>query len=219
MPLVFQDFVRNFYSIEQNDYEVTPLKMRWDAKTQNDDELRLLPTMTTDVHLKNDKRRIIIDTKYYKEALQEHYGKRSVNSENLYQLFSYVKNSEALSSAYANSEGILLYPAVGEKIDFRAIFQGHSIRVVTINLDQPWHKIRTDLLSFLQSGQPKNKTNGLQRTQRRNPRQRRADAARVGSAAGRAGDRAPLQCTAFGQRLFMVLAEDCSRAHIKALIG
>jgi 5-methylcytosine-specific restriction enzyme subunit McrC len=149
MPLVFQDFIRNFYSIEQNDYEVTPLQMRWDATSESDDELRLLPTMTTDIHLKNDKCRIIIDTKYYKEALQEHYGKRSINSGNLYQLFSYLKNSEALSPAYANSEGILLYPAVGEKIDFRASFQGHPIRIVTVNLDQPWEKIRTDLLSVL----------------------------------------------------------------------
>ena len=38
-------------------------------------------------------------------------------------------------------------------------------------------------------------SNGLQRTQRRNPRQRHADAAGVGSTTQRASDRAPLATT------------------------
>jgi 5-methylcytosine-specific restriction enzyme subunit McrC len=92
---------------------------------------------------------LIIDTKYYAETLQVHHGKSSLRSENLYQLFSYLKNSEALGPAYRSAEGILLYPAVGDNIAFKADIQGHCVRICTVNLDQPWQKIRSDLLGLL----------------------------------------------------------------------
>lgn len=149
MPAVFQAFVRNFFAIEQSEYAVTPLQLSWDAIIDQDAEQRLLPTMITDIHLRSEKRRIIIDTKYYRNALQEYHEKKSIHSDNLYQIFSYLKNSEALDPAYAHAEGVLLYPAVGEKLTFRASFQGHPIQVRTINLDQPWQDIRSDLLNIL----------------------------------------------------------------------
>ncbi len=148
MALVFQEFVRNFFAIEL-DFTVTPLTMRWDAVSDKEEDLRMLPTMTTDIHLEKADRRIIIDTKYYKEPLQEHYGKQSIHSEHLYQLFSYLKNSEPRGPVYFNAEGILLYPAIGEKLSFKAKIQGHPVRVCSINLDQPWQMIRSDLLDVL----------------------------------------------------------------------
>ncbi len=48
----------------------------------------------------------------------------------------------------STAKGVLLYPAVGETPPFEAVIQGHEIRVVTINLDQPWPNIRTNLLSL-----------------------------------------------------------------------
>ena len=148
MALVFENFVRNFLRLEQNEYQVTPLQLRWDA-VADEEQLQMLPVMRTDIHLKKEGFRVIIDTKYYIEALQLHHGKRSIQSKNLYQLFSYLKNAEALGSAYKNVEGILLYPTVGDKIEFDAKIQGHHIRVCTINLDQPWREIRSDLLAVV----------------------------------------------------------------------
>ncbi len=148
MALVFQDFVRNFFRIEQTQYQVTPLQMRWDA-TSDDEHLKMLPVMRTDIHLENEDQRKIIDTKYYAEALQVHHGKSSIRSENLYQIFSYLKNAEAIGPEYQNAEGILLYPAVGENLEFGANIQGHHIRVHTVNLDQPWQTIRSDLLALV----------------------------------------------------------------------
>jgi 5-methylcytosine-specific restriction enzyme subunit McrC len=83
MALVFQAFVKNFLRIEQSKYEVRPLQLEWDAEG-DDDHTKLLPRMTTDIHLVGADERIIIDTKYYRDALQENYGKRSLHSENLY---------------------------------------------------------------------------------------------------------------------------------------
>ena len=152
MALVFEDFVRNFLRLEQDHFRVTPLQLDWDA-TALDEHRVMLPTMRTDIHLENATNRIIIDTKCYTDALQTRYEKRSLRSENLYQLFSYLKNAEAKGLAYKNAEGILLYPAVGEKIAFQAVIQGHPVRVNTINLDQPWQEIRSDLLEIVGVGE------------------------------------------------------------------
>jgi 5-methylcytosine-specific restriction enzyme subunit McrC len=43
--------------------------------------------MTTDITLKSKARTIIIDTKYYRAALQSHYESKTVHSSNLYQAF------------------------------------------------------------------------------------------------------------------------------------
>ncbi len=93
MPLVFQEFVRNFYAIE-SEFNVTPLTLHWDAVSNDLEALKMLPMMVTDIHLEKGERRIIVDTKYYKESLQEHHGKESIHSSHLFQLFSYLKNAE-----------------------------------------------------------------------------------------------------------------------------
>ena len=147
MALIFQAFVKNFLRIEQSKYEVRSLQFEWDAEGDEAD-IRLLPKMTTDIHLVSGDERIIIDTKYYGEALQENYGKRSLRSENLYQLFSYLKNSEKRGPEYSAAKGVLLYPAIGITPAFRAMIQGHEIRVVTVNLDQPWQQVRRELLGL-----------------------------------------------------------------------
>jgi 5-methylcytosine-specific restriction endonuclease McrBC regulatory subunit McrC len=152
MPLVFQDFVRNFFAIE-SDFKVAPLTLRWDAISDDEDDLKMLPTMTTDIHLEKGDRRIIIDTKYYKESLQEHHGKQSIRSGHLYQLFSYLKNAEARHHSYLNAEGILLYPAVGDKLSIKVEIQGHPVQVHSIKLDQPWQMIKNDLLETLRPGE------------------------------------------------------------------
>jgi 5-methylcytosine-specific restriction enzyme subunit McrC len=150
MPFVFQEFVRNFFAIE-SEFNVTPLALRWDAVSDDVESLKMLPTMATDIHLEKGQRRIIIDTKYYKEPLQEHHGKQSIHSAHLYQLFSYLKNAEARDSTYLNAEGVLLYPAVGEKLAVKVNIQGHPVQINSINLDQPWQMIRADLLGVLKS--------------------------------------------------------------------
>ena len=56
----------------------------------------MLPAMRTDIHLKKETEHVIVDTKFYREALQTYHGKSSIHSEHLYQLFSYLKNAAAL---------------------------------------------------------------------------------------------------------------------------
>jgi len=51
MAQVFEDFVRNFYRLEQEAYRVSPLQMRWDARPVGNQDLSVLPSMRTDIHL------------------------------------------------------------------------------------------------------------------------------------------------------------------------
>ena len=62
---------------------VKPLQLEWDAIPIAVVGDARLPTMRTDVYLESHERRIIIDTKYYAEALQERHGTTSFRSDNL----------------------------------------------------------------------------------------------------------------------------------------
>ena len=106
--------------------------------------------MKTDISLRSPTRTIIIETKYYSKTLQEYFGHKSVKSENLYQLFSYLTNLGQRGGADGLAEGVLLYPAIEEKLDLKYVIQGHSVRIRTLNLAQDWQSVRDDLLSVLE---------------------------------------------------------------------
>ena len=58
----------------------------------NEDARVLLPRMETDVCLRRDGRAIILDTKFYAEALKAgSYGTPRLSSANLYQIFTYLR--------------------------------------------------------------------------------------------------------------------------------
>ena len=149
MARVFESFVRNFYRHEQDELAVQPLTIRWDATSISPDATAWLPQMRVDVFLTSVERKIIIDTKYYFSALQTYHGKPSFNSNNLYQIFSYLKNAAAQDAAYAITSGMLLYPQVGRAIDAHFEVQGHQIQVLTLDLSENWTRIRKRLLDII----------------------------------------------------------------------
>ena len=51
----------------------------------------LMPSKETDVTLRSKNKTIVIDTKYYKEPLKEHYGKFKPKSDNINQVSDYLK--------------------------------------------------------------------------------------------------------------------------------
>lgn len=148
MGLIFESFVRNFYSIEQKEFKVKSEEIRWDAAGEETD-LSFLPKMQTDISLSSPDRKIIIDTKFYKETMQRNQGgSEKVRSAHLYQLHAYLSNSENRGFPENEAEGILLYPTVNNRLDLKYEIKGHSVRVFTINLNQDWKNIKLDLLSL-----------------------------------------------------------------------
>ena len=91
----------------------------------------------------------MIDTKYYKEAFSTRYKNKKIDSGNLYQLFSYLKNQETESDVTKNCECILLSPAIENDFEYNYRYEGHRIRVKSIDLNQDWRQIRDDLLRIV----------------------------------------------------------------------
>lgn len=149
MARVFEKFVRNFYRASQKAYAVKPLQFEWQAVPISSSYDVRLPVMRTDVYLVSDSRRIIMDTKYYAEALQEHHGSASFRSENLYQLFAYLRNDAAWNPDLVIGEGILLYPEVKQSLDATYSVHGHPVRLATVDLARPWQQIEDRLTSLI----------------------------------------------------------------------
>ncbi|AKB73968.1 McrBC 5-methylcytosine restriction system component [Methanosarcina lacustris Z-7289] len=149
MARLFESFVRNFYKIEQSVFSVKREDIKWNFVTENEIDLRMLPKMSTDISLISSSRKIIIDTKFYKEALETRFTHEKINSSNLYQLFSYLKNQESDLEITKACEGVLLYPSVGNDFKFSYRFQNHRIKIASINLNQDWFYIKKDLLEII----------------------------------------------------------------------
>jgi 5-methylcytosine-specific restriction enzyme subunit McrC len=155
MARLFEQAVRNFYRREQRQYRVFTETIAWQAVAEQPQDLALLPTMLTDTTLENATRKIILDTKYYAAALRPRYDQQRLISPHLYQLYAYLQNVRPTSGQQL--EGILLYPAGHEvaagppaaAVDVRYTLGEHPVRVVTIDLHQPWPGIAADLLALV----------------------------------------------------------------------
>jgi 5-methylcytosine-specific restriction enzyme subunit McrC len=149
MRKVFQDFVYNFYRIEQEHFTVSSERFDWDTTYVDQKARTLLPEMITDVCLDSSSRKIVIECKFTSDVLQENWGKLSARSEHLYQLIAYLKHLERRGGVHENCEGLLLYPTAAHPVDFIFDTQGHTVRVVTLDLRETWNDIRTRLLNLL----------------------------------------------------------------------
>jgi len=151
MSVLFESFVRNFYKKELEGYESFRETIKWDGQSYNDESKERLPVMQTDISLVSINRKIIIDTKYYKEALRKNYNKEKIISNNLYQIFSYLKNVEVKDKISKKCEGILLYPVVKKEINLRYKISNHKLFIKTINLSQDWKNIHKDLIKIIEN--------------------------------------------------------------------
>jgi 5-methylcytosine-specific restriction enzyme subunit McrC len=149
MARVFEDFVRNFYRASQRIFRVKPYQLEWQAVPLATNGMGRLPAMRTDIYLENVDRRIIIDTKYYADALQQHHGSPSFRSNNLYQLFAYLRNDAVAEPDLPIAEGVLLYPQVQHTLDASYVVHGHQVRLATVNLAASWPEIETRLAELL----------------------------------------------------------------------
>lgn len=145
MAILFEAFVRNFYKKELSNAKVTRENLTWQMATSEENSQQFLPKMQTDISIFFKDRKVILETKFYKETLQKYYNSEKIHSENLYQLFAYLKNQKD-----PNTEGILLYPTVQNSLSMTYVYENHKIKIQTINLNQDWQEIRRELLALVQ---------------------------------------------------------------------
>jgi 5-methylcytosine-specific restriction enzyme subunit McrC len=149
MRKVFQDFIYNFFRIEQKHFAVSSERLNWDTSFMDSQARTLLPEMITDVCLSSLSRKIVIECKFSPEALRENWGKLSARSEHLYQLFAYLKHLECRGGADVHCDGLLLYPTTIHPVDFVFRTQGHTVRVLTLDLREAWDVVKSRLLNVL----------------------------------------------------------------------
>lgn len=150
LPMLFQKFVLNFYKRELPLWKVSAPVIEWQRGNANEDAIKYLPRMNTDVCLRSLDRAIILDTKFYAQALKTGpYGQTErLPSANLYQIFTYLLQ-QSCELGWEHAEGILLYPQTTTSIEADFTTHGHRIRALTLDLTQPWQIIHDELLQIV----------------------------------------------------------------------
>ena len=148
MAKVFEDFVRNFAIRHLPEATVSAMHINWQASELAEGTATVLPRMITDVTVAWPNRKLILDCKYYREALVSRYDAMRLRSGNLYQLNAYLTN-KAVEAGWEYVEGMLLYPSNAYRFDHTFTLHGrHRVRVSTIDLQQAWTEIEADLLGL-----------------------------------------------------------------------
>jgi 5-methylcytosine-specific restriction enzyme subunit McrC len=149
MGTLFENFVLNFYAEEQKIFKVKKEEINWKFESFSEESKKLLPILRTDVSLIAHGRKIIIETKFYKEIFTNRYGNEKFHSSHLMQLSSYLNQSEDGSEINRHSEGVLIYAATDKKFVYDYTFGNHKLKFCTLNLNQDWQFIKEDLLNLV----------------------------------------------------------------------
>jgi 5-methylcytosine-specific restriction enzyme subunit McrC len=149
MRRIFEKFVRNFFARRQSTFEVKSERMSWSATALEGSDLGLLPEMLTDVSLRSVNRTIIIECKYSEAVYQSRFLAEKLRSSHLYQLCAYLRNLEYKGEVDLLADGILLYPTAEKSIDQSYYLHGHRVRLRTLDLNQPWTRIESQMLSLI----------------------------------------------------------------------
>ena len=142
MCRLYEKFILEYYRFHHPELHANPDQIAWDTE---DDKLDLLPTMQTDITLKNSEKTLIIDAKYYSHTLQSQFDSYSIHSGNLYQIYTYVNNLKARKAGRV--AGMLLYAKTEESIqpNNSYIISGNRITVRTLDLNLPFSAISSQL--------------------------------------------------------------------------
>lgn len=151
MPKLYEKFIFNYFKQEHGGRElkISSTQIKWKL---DDDMDKRLPMMQSDIVLSNakTKKTLIIDAKYYANNMQQNYGKQTIHSANLYQIFTYVKNWKTEEGECV--AGMLLYAQTDADVQPNQVYQmsGNAIYVQTLDLNCEFEKIRKQLDAIVQ---------------------------------------------------------------------
>ena len=151
MPALYEKFILGYYKKEHPELEVGNPEIKWAGVS--DDEMGMLPKMRTDILLRKDNNILIIDAKFYAQNIQDRYESEKIISENLYQIFAYVKNKDAdpkLKEVPHKVSGMLLYAATNKETQPNQpkgnwTICGNQISVKALDLNCKFDEIRKQL--------------------------------------------------------------------------
>ena len=144
MCRLYEHFVLEYYRYHyKGAITANSAQVKWNV---DDGIIDFLPVMQTDIMLKHKEKTLIIDAKYYGRTMQTNrHDTITIHSNNLYQIFTYVKNYDSESSG--NVSGMLLYAKTDEEVYPNNEYQmsGNKITVRTLDLNCDFDVIASQL--------------------------------------------------------------------------
>ena len=157
MCRLYEKFILEYYKKHFPQIRTAASQIDW---ALDDGIGTLLPTMQSDIMLSYQKgdieKTLIIDAKYYANTMQTQYNVHTLHSNNLYQIFTYVKNKAASYDEQTHDvAGMLLYAKTDCETQPNNTYwmSGNKICVRTLDLScdfvdikQQLDQIKTELL-------------------------------------------------------------------------
>ncbi len=151
MCRLYEKFILEYYTKHYPKLSVSSSQIPWSL----DDGIgTMLPVMQSDIHLQMGNTVLIIDAKYYSHTTQTQFDKHTLHSNNLYQIFTYVKNRDYdFGKKDHKISGMLLYAKTEEEIQPNNVYQmhGNQITVRTLDLNLPFAEIAGQLDEIAES--------------------------------------------------------------------
>ena len=145
MCRLYEKFILEYYTRHYPALSVSASQIPWSL---DDGVGIMLPVMQSDIHLQRGNTVLIIDAKYYSHTTQVQFDKHTLHSNNLYQIFTYVKNRSYQFGEKENTvSGMLLYAKTEEEIQPDNVYQMHGsqISVKTLDLNLPFAEIASQM--------------------------------------------------------------------------
>ena len=142
---LYEKFILEYYKKHYPQIRTAASQIDW---ALDDGIGTMLPTMQSDIMLSYQKgeinKTLIIDAKYYAHTTQIQYDVHTLHSNNLYQIFSYVKNKATKGGEVS---GMLLYAKTDEEIypNNEYKMSGNKITVRTLDLNCEFENIAAQL--------------------------------------------------------------------------
>ena len=148
MCRLYEKFILEYYIQEWSVIDASAPEIKW----ATDDGIEtMLPTMQSDIVLRYGDKTLVIDAKYYGKITQTQFDVDSIRSNNLYQIFTYVKNMAIQEGDDVEVAGMLLYAQTNEGVqpDFDYHMSGNRITVKTLDLYTDFSEISGQLNSIV----------------------------------------------------------------------
>ena len=151
MNRLYEKFILEYYKKHYPKLKVNASQIPWALDDGIGD---MLPIMQSDIQLQKENNVLIIDAKYYSSTTQVRFDKYTIHSNNLYQIFTYVKNRQyQFGDNKCIVSGMLLYAKTNEQIQPDNLYQfhGNQISVRTLDLNLPFKEIEEQLDAIISS--------------------------------------------------------------------
>ena len=151
MCRLYEKFILEYYKKHYPRISTSASQIDW---ALDDGIGTMLPTMQSDIMLSYQKgdvdKTLIIDAKYYAHTTQVQYDIHTLHSNNLYQIFTYVKNKAVKGGEVS---GMLLYAKTDEDIYPNNEYQmsGNRVTVRTLDLNCDFENIAAQLDSIVKT--------------------------------------------------------------------